>query len=216
MTIRRIWNMQGVAKSALVLAGLCVIGLATGLKASAQSGTFTLTGSLNTARYNHTATLLQNGEVLVAGGVDVTGNAIASAELYNLTTAKWTVTGSMSDAREAFTATLLQSGEVLVAGGFGYFGDCLAAAELYNPSTGEWTPTGSMTQGRCSPSATLLVERRGSGCGRGTDGLLLKHSDQSRTLQPFHGRMANYWKLECWPLQFGSDTGKRPGAGGRR
>jgi N-acetylneuraminic acid mutarotase len=124
--------------------------------AYAQSGTFALTGSLNTARYNHTAALLQNGEVLVTGGVDVTGNPIASAELFNPTTGKWTVTGSMSEAREAFTATLLQSGEVLVAGGFGYFGDCLAAAELYNPSTGEWTPTGSMTQGRCSPSATLL------------------------------------------------------------
>jgi len=64
MAVRRIWNMQGMAKSGLVLAGLCVIGLATGLTASAQSGTFTLTGSLNTARYNHTATLLRRS----AGG----------------------------------------------------------------------------------------------------------------------------------------------------
>jgi Galactose oxidase, central domain/Kelch motif len=126
------------------------------VKAVAASGSFALTGSLNTARYGHTATLLQNGEVLVTGGVDVTGNANASAELYKPTTGKWTVTGSMSDARTAFTATLLQNGEVLVAGGYGFLGECLAAAELYNPSTGEWTPTGTMTQGRCSHSASLL------------------------------------------------------------
>ncbi len=139
-----------------VLKGVLVVALAAGPAAFAEAGTFAVTGSLNTARYNHTATLLQNGEVLVTGGVDVTSNPTATAELYNPATGKWTVTGSMSDAREAFTATLLQSGEVLVAGGYGYLGECLAAAELYNPSTGEWTPTGSMTQGRCSLSATLL------------------------------------------------------------
>ena len=54
--------------------------------ASPQSGTFTLTGSLNTARYDHTATLLQNGEVLVTGGTDVNTNPLASAELLELTT----------------------------------------------------------------------------------------------------------------------------------
>jgi len=168
-----------VTSAASVFTGVLVMALSALPAAYAQSGTFALTGSLNTARYNHTATLLQNGEVLVAGGVDVTNGistAIASAELYNPTTAKWTVTGSMSDAREAFTATLLQNGEVLVAGGFGYFGDCLAAAELYNPSTGEWTLTGSMTQARCSPSATLLPSGEvlvagGAGTGSGSDTL---------------------------------------------
>jgi hypothetical protein len=148
--------MQGVAKSALVLVGLCVTGLATGLAASAQSGTFTLTGSVNTARYNHTATLLQNGKVLVAGGMDVNANQLASAELYDPKKGKWSVTGSMSVGRTDFTATLLQNGEVLVAGGTDFEISCYDTAELYNPSTGEWTLTGSMTQPRCYHSATLL------------------------------------------------------------
>jgi hypothetical protein len=158
MTIRAIRKMLHTAKHALVLGGVFAITLATGITAFAQSGTFTLTGSLNIARRDHTATLLQNGEVLVAGGTDVDNNfttALASAELYNPTTGKWTLTGSMSDARTAFTATLLTNGEVLVAGGSNEV-DCLDSAELYNPGTGQWTLTGSMNQPRCSHSATLL------------------------------------------------------------
>jgi len=147
-----------MAKPVLVIAGLFAIGLATGLAGSAQPGTFTLTGSLNTARYDHTATLLQNGEVLVTGGLGVNGNytSLASAELYNPEKGKWTVTGSMSVGRTAFTATLLQNGEVLVAGGSDYEINCYDTAELYNPSTGQWKLTGSMTRQRCLHSATLL------------------------------------------------------------
>ena len=158
MTIRAIGKMRHTAKHALVLGGVFAISLATGITAFAQSGTFTLTGSLNTARRDHTATLLQNGEVLVAGGTDVSNNlttALASAELYNPTTGEWTSTDSMSDARTAFTATLLANGEVLVAGGSNEV-DCLDSAELYNPVTGHWKLTGSMNQPRCSHSATLL------------------------------------------------------------
>ena len=81
------------------------------------SGTWTFTGSLNTARYLHTATLLPNGMVLVAGGFDSTSNASASAELYDPASGTWTVTGSLNTARARHTATLLPNGMVLVAGG---------------------------------------------------------------------------------------------------
>ena len=70
-----------------------------------------------TARYHHTATLLPNGQVLVAGGFN-SGIALASAELYDPATGLWTATGSMATAREFHTATLLPNGQVLVAGGF--------------------------------------------------------------------------------------------------
>ena len=73
------------------------------------------TGSLVTARSRHTATLLPNGKVLVAGGNN--GSALSSAELYDPATGTWTATGSLGTARERPTATLLPNGKVLVAGG---------------------------------------------------------------------------------------------------
>ena len=66
---------------------------------------------------NHTATLLPNGKVLVAGGFDISGNALASAELYDPASGTWTATGSLATARAYHTATLLPNGKVLVAGG---------------------------------------------------------------------------------------------------
>ena len=80
------------------------------------SGTWTATGSLGTARRGHTATLLPNGKVLVAGGDD-SSNALASAELYDPASGTWTATGSLATARYGHTATLLPNGKVLVAGG---------------------------------------------------------------------------------------------------
>ena len=69
-------------------------------------------------RYRHTATLLTNGQVLVAGGFsDSSSQILASAELYNSATGLWTNTASMSDSREDNIATLLTNGWVLVAGG---------------------------------------------------------------------------------------------------
>ena len=80
------------------------------------SGTWTATGSLGTARYDHTATLLPSGKVLVAGGQN-NGRHLSSAELYDPASGTWTATGSLGTARHAHTATLLPSGKVLVAGG---------------------------------------------------------------------------------------------------
>src|SRR5689334_23753767 len=74
--------------------------------ALAQSvGTFTPTGSMTTARWNHTATLLPNGKVLIVGGVRESGGA--SAELYDPSTGTFTVTGNTIVAQKWHTATLL-------------------------------------------------------------------------------------------------------------
>jgi N-acetylneuraminic acid mutarotase len=114
---------------------------------------------MNIARQYHTATLLQNGQVLIAGGVIDTPTdsvyAIASAELYNPTTGTWTTTGSLNHERYNFTATLLPNGQVLIAGGEDNV-NYTSTAELYNPATGTWTYTGSMHNTRTLHSAVLL------------------------------------------------------------
>ena len=99
------------------------------------TGTWTDTGRLNTGREVHTATLLANGEVLVAGGFQTAPrHVLASAELYDPVTGTWTDTGRLNTGRDAHTATLLANGEVLVAGGFnGRASNILASAELYDP-----------------------------------------------------------------------------------
>ena len=85
---------------------------------------------MNTPRWVHTATLLPNGQVLVAGGRD--GDTFfTSAELYDSATGMWTATGSMATPRFVHTATLLPDGQVLVAGGDNFTDGRLASAELY-------------------------------------------------------------------------------------
>jgi N-acetylneuraminic acid mutarotase len=147
-----------VSCSAVLAAGLLLNPGTKAVAAASASGTFTLTGSLNTARYQHKAVLLTTGEVLVMGGIGVNGNydSFASAELYNPSREKWIFTGNMVTGRTGHTATLLKTGEVLVAGGSAYEIHCYNTAELYDPSTGTWTATGNMTQARCLHSATLL------------------------------------------------------------
>jgi N-acetylneuraminic acid mutarotase len=123
------------------------------------TGAWTATGSMATARQFHTATLLPNGQVLVAAGVIDTPTdsvyAITSAELYNPATGTWTTTGSLNHERYNFTATLLPNGQVLVAGGEDNV-NTTPTAELYNPATGTWTYTGSLHNKRSLHSAVLL------------------------------------------------------------
>src|SRR5262245_698597 len=121
--------------------------VAAGLRYPAMiDPSWTATGSMGNARARHTATLLHNGKVLVAGGFNGT-SYLSSAELYDPGTGTWTATGSMGNARDFYTATLLPNGKVLVAGGFNgtsYW----SSAELYDGGTGTWTAAGSMGNGR--------------------------------------------------------------------
>jgi hypothetical protein len=134
-----------------VFAAFILFCLGSAPRVSAQN--FVPTGSLNTARQGHTATLLNNGLVLIAGGYGYTGN-LASAELYNPATGTSTPTGSLNIARELHTATALNNGMVLIAGG--YDGAYLASAELYNPATGTFVLTGDLNIPRLYDTATLL------------------------------------------------------------
>lgn len=113
--------------------------------------------SPNTLRYDHTATLLTNGKVLIAGGRDSTG-ALKSAEIYDPATDTWKPTADMNIARGDHTATLLRSGKVLVTGGSSSSGT-LDTAEVYDPSTSSWSLTANiMPNKRADHTATLLAD----------------------------------------------------------
>jgi len=141
-----------------------------------STGSWTATGSLNTARWGHTATLLTNGKILVAGGVAQSGDYLTSAELYDPSTGTWTATGSLNTARFDHTQTLLPNGKVLVAGGDSTVITSssetyasLNSAELYDPSAGTWAATGSLVAARALHTATLLPDGNVLACGGTND-----------------------------------------------
>ena len=122
------------------------------------SGTFTSSGFMSVGRWRHTATLLPDGKVLIAGGVISTGST-ATAELYDPARGTFTPTGVMAAARAWHTATLLPDGSVLIAGGNGNsVVPALASAELYSPGTGTFTSTGDMATPCWDRSATVLPD----------------------------------------------------------
>jgi Bacterial Ig-like domain (group 2) len=122
------------------------------------SGTSILTGSLNNAREEHSATLLNDGTVLIVGGNNGTGgvDGFVSAELYDSITGTFTTTGNPNTARSGQTAALLNTGKVLIASGYVPGGNELTSAELYDPGTTAFTYTGSMTTAREFQRASML------------------------------------------------------------
>ena len=137
----------------------------------------------------YSATLLKNGEVLIAGGMNdffPMAGRTAAAELYDPTTGAFTATSSMQSARDAHAAVLLNDGRVLIVGGDGAtcngnfceFAGSLASAELYDPSSGTFSAAGEMNVPRTGPQTVLLktgdvliiggVDYCGIGCLKGT------------------------------------------------
>ena len=151
--------MKSYSKNIIVhlVPALAALALLLVPSRTVQAASFTTNGPLATARFLHTATLLSNGKVLVAGGFTSTGNVQSSAELYDPITGKWSATSDMTTARYQHTATMLPNGKVLVAGGEDSGLNAVASAELYDPATGTWTATGSMATNHFGHTATLLA-----------------------------------------------------------
>ncbi len=117
------------------------------------TGTWAAGATMNVARSKHTATLLNNGRVLVTGG-----NAsapVATCEIYDPNTDVWIPVTSMANARYAHTATLLSDGRVLVFGGA-----AVATGEIFNPTTGLWTTTSAAPDYRYHHQAVRMQDNR--------------------------------------------------------
>jgi N-acetylneuraminic acid mutarotase len=138
-------------------------GLGTAELYDPGAGTWSTTGSLHVPRWGHTATLLADGKVLVAGGSTVrfgqSLKALHSAELYNPSDGTWTDAASMTDARSGHAAVVLDNGFVLVCGGSAPVAPgedaALAYCELYDGK--KWLETGSLLAPRSRHQATLLA-----------------------------------------------------------
>ncbi|HKV23484.1 MAG TPA: kelch repeat-containing protein [Candidatus Acidoferrum sp.] len=123
-----------------------------------STGQFEAGPEMTIGRSGHTATLLENGKVLIVGGWTGHYGVRRSAELYDPATKTFTPTGNLIVERAGSTATLLRDGRVLVAGGEGRREEALNTAELYDPATGKFCMTGSMAFPRDAHTATLLAD----------------------------------------------------------
>jgi len=153
--------------------GVLVAGLLSGLAAAGplpaqakavDSGAWAAAPNLLEGHVGHTATLLNDGRVLIAGGSDIHGVATAGSELFDPKANRWVRAGNMISARAAHAATLLADGDVLVTGGqtgLSIFPiQVLASAEVYHPKTNSWTSVAAMHAVRRMHSSIRLHDGR--------------------------------------------------------
>jgi len=165
----------------LVTTGIAmIVGSIPDVLAQAPAS-WSMTGSMVTARYAFSGVQLTNGKVLVAGGIG-TGGILNSAELYDPATGLWSATGSMRTGRAYYATALLPNGSVLVAGGCTNE-NCSTGtptAEIYNPKKGLWQSAGRMSTLRyffaatALPDGNILVE---GGCNKGNCGTVAKTAE---------------------------------------
>ena len=123
---------------------------------SIVSNVWSPAASLSLPRYGHTATLLPNGTVLVAGGRSTSNSIAALAQIYDPVKDVWSPAANMVNARAYHTATLLSNGKVLVVGGMTTVPT--NSAEIYDPVANTWTAAAYLYTARLYHTATLLPD----------------------------------------------------------
>jgi len=140
-----------------------------------EHGSITAADDMHTPRYNHTATLLGNGMILVAGGTSNGELSLDSCEIFDPDTGTWSITGDLSRSRMRHGASSLPSGSVLISGGYmGVAGAhpsllehfsassarSLASCEIFDPSQGDFRNTSPMSVGRFWHASVALPDGR--------------------------------------------------------
>lgn len=131
-----------------------------------NSSSFQPSGNMSTTRIDHTAIRLEDGKVLVLGGIPQLQNLHEQppnpqyAELYDPVGHTFSPVAGLTIAHERYAATLLTSGTVLIAGGQDAAGNVTSDAQLLDPSSGVLTPTGALETARVGHTATLLQDGR--------------------------------------------------------
>ena len=135
--------------------GMSVV-LAVALVAGCGGDDDTGVAAMLQGRWGHTATLLEDGRVLIVGGQESPSRKLDTAEIFDPSTGLWSAAGNLTEKHgSGLKAVLLEDGRVLVLGE-----NDDASAEIYDPSTGQWSSAGVMSEARNWPSATLLEDGR--------------------------------------------------------
>ncbi len=122
-----------------------------------EDAAFTPGPTMTSPRASGTATLLEDGRVLLTGGYPGEGQPpTSSAEVFDPASDNFARVGSMTQARADQTATLLGDGSVLIAGGFDASGAALTTTEVFDPATGEFAPGLPLSAPRAAQSAVLI------------------------------------------------------------
>lgn len=121
-----------------------------------RQGHITQLPPMSTGRTRHTASVMADGTLLVAGGMDAQGHALSSVERYDPVNQTWHTVASMQQPRFDHTATVLEDGRVMVIGGVDEQGQPLDSVEIFDPATGQWSAGPTLPQWVRTHSAIRL------------------------------------------------------------